>query len=71
MKRRETEVLAEDPDATREEIRKMALRMRRRAIMTRDVAAAEAAEHLEAEADADAPDLEAARRSWATLDWLR
>lgn len=49
----------------------MATTVRRRAIMTRDVAAAEAAGNLEAEADADAPDLEAARRCWATLRWLR
>lgn len=71
MKRRDAEVLAEDPDVDRDEIKKMATTVRRRAIMTRDAAAAEAAEHLGAEAEAETPDLEAARRWWATLDWLR
>lgn len=49
----------------------MATTVRRRAVMTRDVTAAEAAERIEAEADAETPDLEGARRWWATLAWLR
>jgi hypothetical protein len=69
MKARPPEVDEVAPDVVRDRIRAMEVATRRRAVMTCDPSAREAARHLTALVEAGSTDLAEALRLWNGLEW--